>query len=749
MDTIQPPQGSTPKATPLPIYTPSKSTMDKKSPVHVPPYISTPTTVCNEKAPWNSDIKLKVTPGQTTTLTTKKELCLTDDIELRGYQKELADPGLNGKNYILVAPTGTGKTLIAGYIIVHHLNKMKEGKQRGKVAFVTPTRQLTFQQKNQLQQYIPGLMAVDITGASGQPMHPLIQSNLVDVVVCTAGKLRKELKTKNVQITDFSLIIADECHHAGRLSNYVDIMEIYIRLKHSTVGHPPLPQVVGMTASPGAGRGKANPATVVDHQVSLCANLDALAGIVTVRMNVDELESIRNDPKPYLEVGDERSPNDAFILNVVSTIQSLEAFIGDVPCVTRGSPKYMQWLKNEKEAAENRDQDESLRISILDQLMVYSQSLMTYSDFQYDDAVAVLKETTTFSTPSHFEEILSTVHSKLMKDVAQVTKVPNPLLEHIECILLEQFSKSPDSKGIFFVQAIKHTTYIANWVQSSPSLSRVIRVAPISGQRGMEKSEQIRVLEGFRNGTYNLLASTSVLEEGLDIPQCNFVIRYQNVTNEIAQVQAKGRARAEDSRIYTVVSSNSRKDYWYLVQEEKQRLVGIAIDALQHLPLEQHIQKKQQMLIEELDRKAQQIKMLRCKWPQAENVEILCKKCKFIACNGSDVFTYSLSCSDPHYVVPSKSFSEKYEKMPHDRPEISEDFVKPYRIYCCSPNCRNQWGILALWRETEYQFPVLKCEKFLFKYKNVTKSFRKWKDIWFEVKSIQDWTEFEDEVAGT
>ena len=98
---------------------------------------------------------------------------------------------------------------------------------------------------------------------------------------------------------------------------------------------------------------------------------------------------------------------------------------------------------------------------------------------------------------------------------------------------------------------------------------------------------------------YNLLASTSVLEEGLDVPECNFVIRYQNVTNEIAQVQAKGRARGQDSRIYTVVSTNSNKDYWYLVQEEKQRLVEISLTELNSKPLRDIIDQKQRSFIQE------------------------------------------------------------------------------------------------------------------------------------------------------
>ena len=41
--------------------------------------------------------------------------------ELRGYQRELAEPGLRGDNYIICAPTGCGKTRIAAYIIHEHL----------------------------------------------------------------------------------------------------------------------------------------------------------------------------------------------------------------------------------------------------------------------------------------------------------------------------------------------------------------------------------------------------------------------------------------------------------------------------------------------------------------------------------------------------------------------------------------------------------------------------------------------------
>lgn len=55
-----------------------------------------------------------------------------------------------------------------------------------------------------------------------------------------------------------------------------------------------------------------------------------------------------------------------------------------------------------------------------------------------------------------------------------------------------------------------------------------------------KQAEQKDVLNKFRNEGVNLLIATTVAEEGLDIPDCNFVIRYGLVTNEIAMIQVSG-----------------------------------------------------------------------------------------------------------------------------------------------------------------------------------------------------------------
>jgi endoribonuclease Dicer len=68
---------------------------------------------------------------------------------------------------------------------------------------------------------------------------------------------------------------------------------------------------------------------------------------------------------------------------------------------------------------------------------------------------------------------------------------------------------------------------------------------------------QRRTMEGFRQGTFNVLVSTNVGSEGLDFRQCGLVVAVHPPTNTISLVQCRGRARRPGSRYLLLVDERS------------------------------------------------------------------------------------------------------------------------------------------------------------------------------------------------
>lgn len=56
-------------------------------------------------------------------------------------------------------------------------------------------------------------------------------------------------------------------------------------------------------------------------------------------------------------------------------------------------------------------------------------------------------------------------------------------------------------------------------------------------------ADQIRKIQQFKKGIYRILVTTSITEEGFDIPTCNKVISFDTPTNMKSYIQIKGRAR--------------------------------------------------------------------------------------------------------------------------------------------------------------------------------------------------------------
>ena len=74
----------------------------------------------------------------------------------------------------------------------------------------------------------------------------------------------------------------------------------------------------------------------------------------------------------------------------------------------------------------------------------------------------------------------------------------------------------------------------------------------------MAEQERIKLeqtIQKFKTGRINCLVSTDVLEEGIDVTQCNLVIRFDPILTFRSYLQSKGRARAKPSKYIVMIES--------------------------------------------------------------------------------------------------------------------------------------------------------------------------------------------------
>lgn len=82
----------------------------------------------------------------------------------------------------------------------------------------------------------------------------------------------------------------------------------------------------------------------------------------------------------------------------------------------------------------------------------------------------------------------------------------------------------------------------------------------------------------FKRGSTNCIVATDVVDEGIDIPTCTLIIRYDMPMDFRAYVQSKGRARHSSSN-YTVLMPKNDEDFlqkYYQYKITESQLKGVS-----------------------------------------------------------------------------------------------------------------------------------------------------------------------------
>uniref|UniRef100_A0A672M798 Probable ATP-dependent RNA helicase DHX58 n=2 Tax=Sinocyclocheilus grahami TaxID=75366 RepID=A0A672M798_SINGR len=323
-----------------------------------------------------------------------------------------------------------------------------------------------------------------------------------------------------------------------------------------------------------------------------------------------------------------------------------------------------------------------------------------------------------------------------LKLLASNARYENPKLARLQRTLLDEFSDK-NSRGILFSKTRRGTHCLYDWVNSNSELLRVSIKAGIltgagTGANHMTQNGQKETIQQFRDGILNLLISTSVAEEGLDIPECNLVVRYGLLTNEIAQQQASGRARAMNS-IYSVVAEEGGRELRReLINEYLESLTAKAIDQVQQMsPREfRHKISELQQIAVLIRIQAERKKDERKQRYSPGQAQFQCRECFLPVCSGEDL----RKIENTHHVNINPEFVRHYRTGGQVSLERNFEDWEPGRVISCN-KCGKDWGMEIRFRNVVI-LPCLKIKSFSLKTPGGKSTPKQWKDVEFQVKEF-------------
>ncbi|XP_029860385.1 antiviral innate immune response receptor RIG-I isoform X1 [Aquila chrysaetos chrysaetos] len=675
----------------------------------------------------------------------------------RSYQTELAQPAIDGKNTLICAPTGSGKTFVALLIYEHHFQNMPSG-QKAKVVFLATKVPVYEQQKTVFKQHFER-SGYSVQGISGETVANVSVEKVIqdsDIIVLTPQILVNSIEEGILSsLSIFTLMIFDECHNTTGNHPYNVLMSRYLEQKFDSASQ--LPQIVGLTASVGVGNAKSTKETI-EHICTLCSYLDIQA-ISTVRENKQDLQRFANKPETHVRWVKMRVQNHFadIISGLMSETEALMRRIYSVDTISQinkndfGTQKYEHWIvATQKKCRLLQLADKEKESSICRDLFIctehlrkFNDALIISEDARIEDALAYLTEFFTNVKNGPYTELEKKLTAKFQEKEPELTALSkdesneNPKLEELACILEEAYRYNPETHTLLFAKTRALVAALKKWIEANPLLSH-IKPGVLMGRgrrdqkTGMTLPMQKGVLDAFKTNKENrLLIATSVADEGIDISECNLVVLYEYFGNVTKMIQVRGRGRAKDSKCILVTSKIE------VVENEKhnrykEEMMNEAIEKLQTWDETTFARK-----IHDLQMKEKVLRDSRKKETRSKVVEgkknLLCGKCKAYACSTDDIRVIKES----HHTVLGDAFKERYITKPHQKPVQFDCFEKKSKMYCQNTNCQHDWGIIVKYKTFD-NLPVIKIKSFVLE--NVETGtqmdFQKWKNINFSLKNF-------------
>lgn len=482
------------------------------------------------------------------------------DLKPRAYQEAIAETAKK-RSSLVVLPTGLGKTAIGLLVAAERLNRFPESQ----VLLLAPTKPLASQHYETFKRHFAGLEEQDfvlITGEISQKKRKDIW-RAATIIFSTPQCAANDLRAGTLSLENFSFLIEDEAHRCIKNYDYTYVVKVYREQAARAL-------VLGLTASPGSEKARIN---------LICKNLGIEAVEVRTRESDDVRQYIKELKTDVIKVGfpsrfsEIREHLNKILAKKVEELRNRGLLYGKLATkrtfielqarlfkVSRGGNKHFHILRG---------------VSLLTEIMK-AQHLLE-----------LLETQTIYSTNKYLESLEKEereAKSKAIKNLfanvdfqlalTKIKKLSESGVEHPKLRVLMDVVKTElkakNNRMIIFAQYRDTVDKIRSELERAGISSRIF--IGQSGERGLKQKEQRQVLREFSGGEISCLVSTSIGEEGLDIPEVGAVIFYEPIPSEIRRIQRAGRtARLQPGKLIILVTQKTRDESYHWASYYKER----------------------------------------------------------------------------------------------------------------------------------------------------------------------------------
>lgn len=503
-------------------------------------------------------------------------------LEDREYQGILTDAAIQ-ESTLIALPTGTGKTAVAARLINRRFEQIS-----GKVVMLAPTQPLVNQHVEFFREVLtlPDHEIRSFTGDISPDDRVELWNGAVSVIVATPQVIENDLIGNRYEMDDVVCMIFDECHRATGEYAYNYIGERY----HGNAANP---LAIGLSASPGSSK---------DEILDVCTNI-GLTNIEVLNENDDVLQDyLYETKKEYKWIG---VPDE--IIQAKDLVQELYKEklvelkkIGVINSAKKDlSVKQLMQANGKIQRLMDNDKSDGYRAR-----SVHAEAMKLVHGWK------TIETQSTEAAISYFEKIIdeakSSDGSKAAERIASNHKVKKALrlLREYDDVhpklseLRVQVGRTliDGGKVLVFTESRDSASEIVEFLDDGEiNPVRFVGQSNRKNDKGMTQTEQKETLEAFSDGEYNVLVSTSVGEEGIDIPAVDLVLFYEPVPNAIRAVQRRGRTgRETEGRVVVMIAKDTSDEQSYFISKRREDKMKEQLEKLKGMEDDLELELKEQ-----------------------------------------------------------------------------------------------------------------------------------------------------------